>query len=290
MTCIVCSSPLRPGLSPWHHTCPACRYEAAALTVAINHAAQHATIDEAEREASLQALRQENFRNVVALAQQYAAPGARRLLDVGSAHGWFLESAAARFEVLGIEPDEQVGGKAAARGLPVRIGYFPQVLQDDERFDLIVFNDVIEHIPDIRSALRDCHRHLNPDGTLVLNLPSSRGLFYRVSKLCARLGLRGPFDRMWQKGMPSPHVHYFDPHNLAALVESEGFSLRYSTELAALKAEGLWQRLSYFGRASRLKVALQFAVIRCLLLPLMGLFPSDIIVGIYRKRPLPDQP
>jgi len=257
MTCIVCQSPLSAGLSSWHHTCRSCAYESAELAVAINHAAEHAEIDENVRETSLKALRQDSFRTIVALTRQFAATDARTLLDVGSAHGWFLETAGDAFEVLGVEPDEVVAAKTAARGLPVRIGYFPQALTDEERFDVIVFNDVIEHIPDIRSALRNCHERLTPRGTLVLNLPSSRGLFYRLSKLFARLGLRGPFDRLWQKGMPSPHVHYFTPANLTRLVESEGFELRHNTELAAVKSEGLWQRLTVFGNVHPLKAALQ---------------------------------
>lgn len=284
MTCIVCSAPLQAGLSGWHHTCPSCAYESAELAVAINQAAEHAEIDEDVRETSLKALRQDNFRHIIALTRQFAAPGARSLLDVGSAHGWFLETAAGNFEALGIEPDEGVARRTAARGLPVRIGFFPQALADGEQFDVIVFNDVIEHIPDIRAALRDCHSRLAPDGILVLNLPSSRGLFYRLSKLFARFGMRGPFDRLWQKGMPSPHVHYFNPANLTRLVEREGFELRHSTELAAVKREGLWERLTVFGNVHPLKASLQYACIRWGLLPLMGLFPSDIIVCIYKKR------
>ncbi|WP_342116588.1 class I SAM-dependent methyltransferase [Pseudoduganella sp. OTU4001] len=284
MTCIVCQTPLSAGLSGWHHTCPSCAYESAALAVAINHAAEHAEIDEDTRETSLKALRQQNFRTIVALTRQYAAPGARTLLDVGSAHGWFLEAAAGAFEVQGIEPDEAVAAKASARGLPVRIGYFPQALKAEERFDVIVFNDVIEHIPDIRAALRDCHNRLAPGGTLVLNLPSSRGLFYRLSKLFARVGLRGPFERLWQKGMPSPHVHYFNPDNLTRLVGSEGFDLLHSTEIDAVTANGLWQRLTMFGQVHPLKAAVQWLGIRCVLLPLTKLFTSDIIVCLYRKR------
>lgn len=284
MTCIVCYSPLKAGLSAWHHTCPACAYEGAELAVAINHAAEHAEIDEDVREVSLKALRQDNFRTVVALTRQFAAPHARSLLDVGSAHGWFLETAAGAFDAVGIEPDEAVATRAAARGLPVRIGYFPHALAEGEHFDIIVFNDVIEHIPDIRTALRDCYQRLTPDGTLVLNLPSSRGLFYRLSKLFARVGLHGPFSRLWQKGMPSPHVHYFNAANLTRLVEREGFALRHSAELAAVRKEGLWQRLTVFGNVPPLKAALQYAGIRWGLLPLLGLFPSDIIVCIFRKR------
>ncbi len=278
MTCIICYAPLQTGLSGWHRTCPGCAYEGAA------HPAAPATSDGDVREASLNALRQENCRTIVALTRQFAAPRANTLLDVGSAHGWFLEAAACAFDVLGVEPDEVLARQATARGLPVRIGYFPQALEDGEQFDIIVLNEVIEHIPDIRAALRDCHQHLAPDGTLVLNLPSSRGLCYRLSKLCARFGLHGPFDRLWQQGMPSPHVHYFNPANLTRLVEREGFTLRHSTELAVVKKEGMWRWMTVFGQLHPFKAPLRYLGMRWVLLPLMRLFPSDIMVCIYRKR------
>lgn len=287
MKCVVCDSPVRPGLQPWHARCGSCRYEAAALQVSINEAGAHAAIDEAAREASLKMLRMENFREIVQLARTHAhgaspASGMPRLLDVGSAHGWFLEAAAPHFDVLGIEPDAAVGSKAAARGLPVRPGYFPDALAPDETFDAIVFNDVIEHIPDIRSAITACHARLNPGGILILNLPSSRGFFYRLSKWLTRAGLPGPFERMWQKSLPSPHLHYFDPANLTALLSSAGFTHVHSTELAALRADGLKERLGYVGKPNPLVLNAQYLAIR-LVIPLLRLFPSDIIVGIYRR-------
>lgn len=282
MVCLVCSADTRRGLSEWHSSCTRCGYEAAALTVAINEEQAHSTIDEAQREASLKALRMENFATIVGWAREQA-PGARTLLDVGSAHGWFLDAAAPYFHVAGVEPDAEVGGKSIARGLPVRLGYFPDALGPDERFDIIVFNDVIEHIPSIRAALQACRERLTPGGTLILNLPNSRGLFYRLSKLFAAVGLRGPFERMWQKDMPSPHVHYFNPKNLTKLLESAGFELRFSSELAAIKAEGLYERIAYAGQGSKLKLWAQYLAILCAL-PVLKLFPSDIIVCIYRKR------
>lgn len=282
MVCLVCSADTRRGLSEWHSSCTRCGYEAAALTVAINEEQAHSTIDEAQREASLKALRMENFATIVGWAREQA-PGARTLLDVGSAHGWFLDAAAPYFQVAGVEPDAEVGGKSIARGLPVRLGYFPDALGPDERFDIIVFNDVIEHIPSIRAALQACRERLTPGGTLILNLPNSRGLFYRLSKLFAAVGLRGPFERMWQKDMPSPHVHYFNPKNLTKLLESAGFELRFSSELAAIKAEGLYERIAYAGQGSKLKLWAQYLAILGAL-PVLKLFPSDIIVCIYRKR------
>jgi 2-polyprenyl-3-methyl-5-hydroxy-6-metoxy-1,4-benzoquinol methylase len=282
MVCIVCGNTQTAGLASWHTTCPACHYESAALSVAINKPTE-VEINEAEREAALKALRLENFRAIVQYARRHVRPGARSLLDVGSAHGWFLETAREHFEVLGIEPDAVVGSRAAARGLPVRAGFFPDVLDASERFDAIVFNDVIEHIPDIRSALDACRQHLNEDGILILNLPNSRGFFYRLSKLIARLGWRMPFERLWQKEMPSPHVHYFSTDNLAKLVAPRGFELVDSAELPSLRAKGLRERLSYAGSVSTLSLWVQYALIMCAI-PVLRVFPSDIIVCIFRKK------
>lgn len=282
MTCIVCGNTQVAGLAGWHATCPACNYESAALSVAIN-AHSGPAVDEAEREAGLKALRLENFRTIVAWARRHVGVSRPRLLDVGSAHGWFLETAREQFDVLGVEPDAVVGARAAARGLPVRSGYFPDVLREGERFDVIVFNDVIEHIPDIRSALAACHARLHDGGILILNLPNSRGFFYRLSKLIARLGWRGPFERLWQKDLPSPHVHYFNPRNLRQLVAGQGFELTEAAELPALRAKGLLERLRCAGNVPTLSLYTQYAAIICAI-PVLRMFPSDIIVGVFKKK------
>ena len=282
MTCIVCGSTKTAGLAGWHASCPVCDYESAALSAAIN-AHSGPAVDEAEREAGLKALRLENFRTIVAWARRHVSASRPRLLDVGSAHGWFLETAREQFDVLGVEPDAVVGGRAAARGLPVRSGYFPDVLQDGECFDVIVFNDVIEHIPDIRSALAACHARLNEGGILVLNLPNSRGFFYRLSKLIARLGWRGPFERLWQKDLPSPHVHYFNPSNLQRLVVGQGFALAEAAELPALRAKGLLERLRCAGNVPTFSLYAQYIAIMCAI-PVLRMFPSDIIVGVFKKK------
>ena len=282
MACIVCGNTQVAGLTGWHATCPACHYESAALNVTIN-AHNGPAVDEAEREAGLKALRLENFRTIVAWARRHVTAGRPRLLDVGSAHGWFLETAQGQFDVLGVEPDAVVGGRAAARGLPVRSGYFPDVLQDGERFDVIVFNDVIEHIPDIRSALEACHARLDAGGILILNLPNSRGFFYRLSKLIARLGWRAPFERLWQKDLPSPHVHYFNSHNLEQLVKGQGFDVAEAAELPALRAKGLLERLRCAGNVPVLSLYVQYVAIMCAI-PVLRMFPSDIIVGVFKKK------
>jgi len=283
MTCIVCGTPQAAGLAGWHASCHECGYESAALLVAINAQPAGAQVDEDERELGLKALRQENFRDIVGIARRLVRPEASRLLDVGCAHGWFLETARERFDVLGIEPDAIVGGRTAARGLPVRAGYFPDALQPGETFDVIVFNDVIEHIPDIRAALDACHARLNQDGLLILNLPNSAGFFYRLSKVFAKIGWRSPFERLWQKDLPSPHVHYFRPANLERLVTKHGFQRVHSGELPSLRANGLLERIRCAGNISGPALYLQYAAVLCTI-PLLRLFPSDIIVSVFRKN------
>jgi 2-polyprenyl-3-methyl-5-hydroxy-6-metoxy-1,4-benzoquinol methylase len=283
MNCIVCGNATSAGLMEWHRTCGGCAYERADLKVSINETPAHEQIDERDREVALKALRDENFKAIVASITSLAPPGARTLLDIGCAHGWFLEQASTRFEVLGIEPDAAVGEKTAARGLPVRLGYFPDALQQGETFDVLVFNDVIEHIPGIEAALGACQARLNAGGLLVLNLPSSRGFFYRLSKLFARIGLRGPFERLWQKGLPSPHVHYFNERNLTTLVGHHGFQLVDEIELPSLRADGLMERLRYVGKVSKPVLYAQYLTILCAI-PVLSLFPSDIVVCTYRKR------
>lgn len=280
--CPVCAHQLSLGLQSWHVQCSHCGYEGAGLEPKINQQASHALIDEAAREDGLEQLRKANFARLLDEIAQVKGGGGR-LLDVGCAHGWFLEMAAGRYEVTGIEPDEVVASATRARGLPVRAGYFPQVLAADERFDVIVFNDVIEHIPDIRSVLAACHHHLRDGGLLVLNLPNSDGLFYRLSRLLSRLGVQGFFERLWQKDFPSPHVHYFNPRNLQQLLANTAFEQQRGGRLETLNRKGLYTRIAY----SKENGALRNGIVYLGALgsiPFLRMLPADIFFSISKKR------
>lgn len=278
MKCIVCDAALAAGLTSWHWTCRRCGYECSDFVPSINHAGVHAELDETRREDGLRALREANFRAIVQrLGQRHG-----RLLDVGCAHGWFLRAAQADFDVVGIEPDRVIGRQARALGLDVRLGLFPHVLEPGERFDVIVLNDVFEHIPDVAGATVASHAHLASNGRLVLNLPSSSGVFYRIAKLLARIGLTGPFDRMWQKGLPSPHLHYFNPDNLQAFLAGRGFARADAFHVATISSRGLWSRLRFVKGAPLPVSLLQFVAITALL-PLLLLLPKDAHVSVFTR-------
>jgi len=280
--CPVCNSLMDSGLQTWHWECAECGYEKADLEPAINEMSAHEQIDEGSREKGLRSLRIENF-NKLLQAIVERGPRSGSLLDVGCAHGWFLEAAKkGGFKVLGIEPDSSVYSATSQRGLPVRQGFFPDVLSINEKFDVIVFNDVFEHIPDVKAVLAGCREHLKPGGMLVLNLPNSSGMFYKFARLLCRFGVRSFFERLWQKGLPSPHLHYFSSKNLKILLRANGFEVAEAGQLSTVRLKGLFTRVSYTGDQSlpmRLFVCLAVA----LALPVIMVMPSDIIYSLSNK-------
>ena len=224
-TCEACASNMIVGLSPWHLLCPSCSLERSILESKIN---QLELINEIKREKALRPIRVHNFNLLVGWIKKIKFANTNqkpKLLDVGSAHGWFLEAAKNDFEVLGIEPDETIANNAFDKSQKVRKGFFPEVLATDEQFDVIVFNDVLEHIPNVKNTFIECSKHLTSDGILVINAPDSRGVLYRTSKLLKKLVKPGAFNRMWQVGMPSPHLYYFNTNSIIKLANQAGFEI-----------------------------------------------------------------
>lgn len=280
--CPVCSTPLSHGLTSWHFRCHQCRYEKATLEPVINQESAYQELDEGVRETGLKLLRIQNFKALMD-ALRTLKPNGGSLLDVGCAHGWFLEAASEQFDVLGLEPDEAVYKATKSRGLNVRLGYFPLQLNDGETFDIIIFNDVFEHIPDSRATLEACYARLNPGGILLLNLPSSDGIFYKLAKLLHPLGIIGFFERLWQKGFPSPHLHYFNSRNIASLLSRQNFHILMEGDLPTIRLSGLYARISYSGRQSHLMNLLIYCCVG-LALPVIKLLPSDITFVAAQRR------
>ena len=193
------------------------------------------------RIAGYAALRRETSRTILDRLSSHRPLRGARLLDVGSAYGWFLDEAErAGANASGIEPDPDVAERSLGT---VRVGRFPEALTDEEVFDVIAFNDVLEHIPDVAGALQACASHLAPGGLLSVNIPTADGLAFRVACALARVGVRGPYERLWQRGLASPHLHYFATSALVRLISGSGFEILSVAPLPAIAREGLWQRV-----------------------------------------------
>ena len=275
-------------MSVKHTVCPACvgtmrelgawlnRCESCGLFISSLPSGAGTGVD------GLEVLRQRNYKAILDRLSSLMVLEGASLIEIGCAKGWFLAAAQARgVRVLGLEPQISNADIARAAGFDVLDGFFPEVVPDDALFDIIAFNDVFEHLPDPAAAICAVERHLAPGGLAVLKLPSSNGIVFKIARALDYFGIPTLHDRLWQRGMPSPHITYFSPRNLVALV-SRHTSLELVTQasLATMTREGLSKRISATHRSLAGQLVLATAWIGASALPLL---PADIALLIFRK-------
>jgi len=121
--CAVCNNAMVSDLVPATFRCPACGFFASKLPVRINSVQR---IDEDARERALKGVRLSNLQQLVTECADFL-PGGGRLLDIGCAHGWFMEAAkACGITCVGIEPDLEMERRARSAGHNVDFGLIPR--------------------------------------------------------------------------------------------------------------------------------------------------------------------
>ncbi len=191
--------------------------------------------DQYDQDAFIDALRATRSRQakwILGLVRQ-RCPNAHRLLDFGCGRGWFLEEAGrAGFDALcGADASEKavdalraggvpavlVSSETPAEGLdPRRLPFRPQV---------IALLDVLEHFStdQAHAVLGSLLERFRPELELVvIKVPVSSGLLHRAASSCARLGMSGLLEQLYQVGTSPPHLCYFSRPSLERFVASAG--------------------------------------------------------------------
>jgi len=141
-----------------------------------------------------------------------------RLLDVGCATGFFIKGIkdSSGWEVSGVEFGESAARYARETlGLDVRNCSLEAANFPDGHFDYIRINNVLEHVGDPMSMLKECRRIISPGGILFLAVPNgsndSRELidFHREEKLPAR--------------SKNGHIFFFPARTLQMMFGQSGF-------------------------------------------------------------------
>jgi len=152
------------------------------------------------------------------------APQRGRLLEVGCAGGDLLVEARARgWTVRGIElcaPMAERANVALGETL-VTAGALDDLATEAAQFDGVVFNDVLEHMPDLRRALATTTALLAPGGLVLVNTPD-------LASLSARL-----LGGAWPHYKPE-HLHYLSRTSLRRYFSEAG--LRTEVVAPAWKA------------------------------------------------------
>jgi SAM-dependent methyltransferase len=145
-------------------------------------------------------------------------PEGARLLEIGCAHGFFLELARPIYPgSVGVDISATAVAYARARGLDAREGDLSsQHLR--EQFDAVCLWDTVEHLPSPDTTLQQACALLRPGGCLFLSTGDSGALLPR---------LRG---RRWRQIHPPTHLFYFTRPSLRALCRRLGVDLcRFGT-------------------------------------------------------------
>ena len=216
-----------------------------------------------------------------ALKRVVSLQGAK-ILDVGCAEGGFTELMLQKgASAQGLEPDREAAQLAIEKKLPVELVSFEDFAVRDSEYDVIVFNDVFEHMHDPVFSLKKSFRLLKDKGLVLINLPVSSGFIFRISGIAARFGIVSPYRRIWAKGLSSPHIYFYNGTNLAALLLQHRFKLVDQGRLVALSTGGMYQRVRSTYDPLPASIISFFA---SLFILISGLFPADVKYFVFMKN------
>jgi 2-polyprenyl-3-methyl-5-hydroxy-6-metoxy-1,4-benzoquinol methylase len=153
---------------------------------------------------------------------QHAKPVNPTLLDIGAGEGFVMNYfAQVGYAVVGIDYSQQ-GCKNHHPHLlnQLRTGdieeVIAQVVQEGATFDLVVLDNVLEHLLDAGWVLSHIAALLNPGGLLIIEVPND--FSFVQNHLLANQTIPKPF---W---VASPdHISYFNADGLNQLLASHGF-------------------------------------------------------------------
>ncbi len=137
-----------------------------------------------------------------------------KLLDIGCAHGFFLEAASdTGWDTYGIDLSKQAVQYAKNKGLSVSNSILFEKTYQDNEFDIITMFYVLEHLPNPARYLKEVYRILKPSGILLIRVPHTTPI---VTLLKAFNIPNKLYDA------PS-HLTDFSPQTLKRLLEKIGF-------------------------------------------------------------------
>jgi SAM-dependent methyltransferase len=150
---------------------------------------------------------------VAGMFERYRQLG--RWLDVGCGRGELLRVLTRRgWHAVGTELASAAAEALRRAGLEVHLGRLDEIGLDDQSFDVVSMVEVLEHVEDPGTLLRDARRLLRPGGAIYLTTPHGRGLSARA------LGTR------WSVVVPPEHLQLYSVRGLERLLERSGLQVK----------------------------------------------------------------
>lgn len=143
----------------------------------------------------------------IAFVMSHIPATGARILDLGCWDGAY----AARYKragnyVAGIESSPTAARMARERGVDARVGNVMETHHFDERFDIVVAGEIIEHVFDTDDFIKIVSSYLKPGGLLVVTTPNVASLPRRLLLL---LGINPYLENRVIQGVSVGHIRYF---------------------------------------------------------------------------------
>jgi len=151
--------------------------------------------------------------------EELLPPSRRRILDVGSGYGLFLQQGRRRgWQTLGIEPSAPGASYSRGLGLEVIENFLSaETAPGLGTFDVVHLSEVLEHIPDPQQMLGLIRQMLTPGGLLGVIVPNDfNPLQLAMQSACS--------SAPWWVGPPY-HLNYFTFNSLSQLLRRCGFEV-----------------------------------------------------------------
>ncbi len=152
---------------------------------------------------------------VEAMVARFALGRESHVVELASNDGYLLQYFVEKgIPVLGIEPAANVAEAAKRRGVPTEVRFFDaecarEMAGAGRRADLLVGNNVLAQVPDLRGFVRGMKLLLKPEGVITLEFPH-----------LLRLMLENQFDTIYHE-----HFSYFSLTAIEPFLRDEGLSI-----------------------------------------------------------------
>ena len=153
---------------------------------------------------------------------ELAPASVKRVLEIGCAAGRFRLNFHEQVEYWGVEPVREAAEQAQCKGIKVLCGTYDAVCGQlpDGYFDLVVCNDVIEHVSDPESFLVSLRDKLATGGTFIGSIPNVR-FWGNLLNLLVRRDWKYEDSGVLDK----THLRFFTVRSFRRLMKSAGFHL-----------------------------------------------------------------
>jgi 2-polyprenyl-3-methyl-5-hydroxy-6-metoxy-1,4-benzoquinol methylase len=145
-----------------------------------------------------------------------------RVLDVGCGTGsvTIIANRDKGNSVLAVEPDTDRSTIATARGIEVFQGFLHQKFMSDRGpFDVVMFADVLEHLPSPDGMLRLAVNGLKPGGIILASVPNVAHWSLRLKLLFGR------FDYTETGLCDATHLRWFTQRTIRVLFNNHGLDI-----------------------------------------------------------------